>query len=57
MMDFVEQCSVEFEEQYLSSQFLQLQENQGIDLQEYLERYCNALSVFGFNNANFMILF
>ena len=35
-----------------STQFLQLQKNQLIDLQEHLERYCNVLPVFGFNSAN-----
>ena len=34
-----------------STQFLQLQRNQLIDLQESLERYCNVLPVFGFNSA------
>ena len=34
-----------------SSQFLQIQKNQLIDLQETLERYCNVLLVFGFNSA------
>ena len=35
-----------------SIQFLQIQKNQLIDLQESLERNCNALPVFGFNSAN-----
>ena len=35
----------------ISSQFLQIQKEQFIDLQEYLERYCNVLPVFGFNSA------
>ena len=34
-----------------STQFLQIQKNQLIDLQESLERYCNVLPVFGFNSA------
>ena len=34
-----------------SSQFLQIQKNPLIDLQESLERYCNVLPVFGFNSA------
>ena len=33
------------------TQFLQVQKNQLIDLQESLERYCNVLPVFGFNSA------
>ena len=34
-----------------STQFLQIQKNQLIDLQKSLERYCNVLPVFGFNSA------
>ena len=34
-----------------STQFLQVQKIQLIDLQETLERYCNVLPVFGFNSA------
>ena len=36
-----------------STQFLQIQRNQLIDLQETLERYCNVLPVFGFNSAKY----
>ena len=36
-----------------STQFLQIQKNQLIDLQEFLERYCNVLPAFGFNSANY----
>ena len=36
-----------------STQFLQIQKNQLIDLQVSLERYCNVLPVFGFNSANY----
>ena len=36
---------------FASTQFLQLRENQLIDVQESLERFCNVLSVFGFNSA------
>ena len=36
-----------------STQFLQIEKNQLIDLQESLERYCNVLPVFGFNSAKF----
>ena len=35
----------------MSTQFLQMQKNQLIDLQEFFERYCNTLPVFGFNSA------
>ena len=39
------------EEKELSTQFLQLQKNHLIDLQEHFESYCNTLPVFGFNSA------
>ena len=40
------------EEEDASTQFLQMQKDQLIELQEHLERYCNVLPVFGFNSAN-----
>ena len=43
------------EEKELSTQFLQLQKNQLIDLQEHFERYCNKLPVFGFSSAKYDI--
>ena len=43
------------EETKLSTQFLQMQENQLIDLQEHFESYCNTLPVFGFNSAKYDI--
>ena len=36
-----------------STQFLQIQKKQLIDLQEHLERYCNVLPLFGFNSAKY----
>ena len=36
-----------------STQFLQIQKNQIIDLQESLDCYCNVLSVFGCNSAKY----
>ena len=42
-------------ETYASTQFLQIQKNQLIDLQDSLERYCNVLPVFGFNIAKYDI--
>ena len=36
-----------------STQFLQIQKKQLIDLQEHLERYCDVLFVFGFNSAKY----
>ena len=36
-----------------STQFLHIQKNQLIDLQESLERYCNVLPLLGFNSAKY----
>ena len=44
------------EEKDASTQFLQIQKNQLMDLQEHLERYCNGLPVFGFNCAKYHII-
>ena len=55
MSNFVDDCIVEDEEKDLSTQFLQMQENQLIDLQEHFELYCNVLPVFGFNSAKYDI--
>ena len=41
------------EEKDASTQFLQMQKNQLIELQEHVERYCNVLPVFGFNSAKY----
>ena len=43
------------EEKDASTQFLQMQKNQLIELQEHLERYCNVLPVFEFNGAKYDI--
>ena len=43
------------EEKDASTQFLQMQENQLIELQEHLERYRNVLPVFRFNSAKYDI--
>ena len=53
--NFVDDCIVEEEEKVLSTQFLQMQKNQLIDLQEHFERYCHVLPVFGFNSAKYDI--
>ena len=55
MSNFVDDCIVEEEEKDLSIQFLQMQKNQLIDLQEHFERYCNVLPVFGFSSAKYDI--
>ena len=38
-----------------STEILQIQKNQLIELQEDLERYCNVSPVFGFNSAKYDI--
>ena len=43
------------EEEDASTQFLQMQKNQLIELQEHLESYCNVLLMFGFNSAKYDI--
>ena len=43
------------EEKDASTQFLQMQKNKLIELQEHLERYCDVLPVFGFNRAKYGI--
>ena len=43
------------EEKDASTQFLRMQKNYLIELHEHLERYCNVLTVFGFNSANYDI--
>ena len=51
--NFVDDCILEAEEKDLSAQFLQMEKNQLIDLQEHFERYCNVLPVFGLNSAKY----
>ena len=53
--NFEDDCVVEEEEKGSSTQFLQMQKNQLIDLQEHVELYCNVLPVFGFNSAKYDI--
>ena len=43
------------EEKDASTQFLQMQKNQLIELQDYLKLYCIVLPVFGFNSAKYDI--
>ena len=50
-LEFEEACIGE-KEQGVSTQFLETQIDQLIDLQDHLERYCNVLPVIGFNSAN-----
>ena len=52
VFDFEDQCfEDDNEEKDASTQFLKMQKNQLIELQEHLERYCNVLPVFGVNSA------
>ena len=55
LLNFVDDCVVEEEEKDSSTQFLQMQKNQLIDLQEHFERYCNVLPVLGFSSAKYDI--
>ena len=53
VMNFVDDCIIDPEEEDLSTQFLRMQNSQSITLQEHFERYCNVLPVFGFNSAKY----
>ena len=54
VFEFMDHCfEDDNEEKDASTQFLQMQKNQLIELQEHLERYCNVLPVFGFNSAKY----
>ena len=56
VFEFEDQCfEDDNEEKDASTQFLQMQRNQLIELQEHLERYCNVLPVFVFNCAKYDI--
>ena len=56
VFDFEDHCfEDDNEEKDASTQFLQMQKTQLIELQEHLERYCNVLPVFGFNCAKYDI--
>ena len=50
--DFEDEC-IEEEEADMSTQFLQMQKNQLLDLQQHFERYINTLPVFGFNSGKY----
>ena len=51
--NFVDDCIVEQEEKDSSTQLMQMQKNQLIELQGHFERYCNVLPNFGFNSAKY----
>ena len=50
-------AGTEAEDDNRSTQFLQLQKNHLIDLQEHFQTYCNTLPVSGFNSARYGINF
>ena len=54
-MVFKDECIVDSEELDVSTQFLQMQSNHLVELQEHFERYCNILTVFGFISAEFYL--
>ena len=54
VFEFEDQCLEDDSgEKDASTQFLQMKKNQLIEVQEQPERYCNVLSVFGFNSAKY----
>ena len=56
VFEFEDHCfEVDNEQKDASTQFLQMQKSQLMEVQEHLERYCNVLSVFGFNSAKYEI--
>ena len=56
VFEFEDLCfEADNEDKVASTQFLQIQKNQLIELQEYLERYCNVLPGFGFNSVKYDI--
>ena len=54
--NFVDDCIVEQEEKDSSTQLMQMQKNQLIELQGHFECYCNVLPNFGFNSAKYSII-
>ena len=55
VLEFEDACTEE-QEQDVSTQFLQTQKNQFVDLEDHSERYCNVLPVFGFNITEYDII-
>ena len=52
IFDFKDHCFENYNnEKDASTQFLQMQKNQLIELPEHLERYCNVLILFRFNSG------
>ena len=53
--EYEDECIENEEETDASTHFLRIQKNQLTDLMQYLERYTNALPVFGFNSGRYDI--
>ena len=51
--EFEDERVEEDDEADMSTQFLQMQKNQLLDLQQHFERYVNTLPVFGFNSGKY----
>ena len=51
--DFEDECIEEEEEADVSTQVLQMQKNQRLDLQQHFELYINTLPEFGFNSGRY----
>ena len=55
--EYKDECIEDSEETDITTQFLQIQKNQLIDLKQDLERYVNTLPVFGFNSDRYDLNF
>ena len=51
--EYEDECFEDEEETDASTHFLRIRENELIDLMQHLERYTNALPVFGFNSVRY----
>ena len=52
-IEYEDECIEDSEEADMSTQFLQIQKNQLIDLKQHLERHVKTLIVFGFNSGRY----
>ena len=51
--EYQDECIEVSEDVDISTQLLQIQKNQHIDLNQHLERYVNTLPIFGFNSGRY----
>ena len=51
--EYKDECIEDSEDADMSTQFMQFQKNQLIDLKQHLERYVNTLPVFGLNSGRY----